>query len=140
MKKIILLITAINFLSNISICQTNQKDFPVLKGPYFGQEPPDSIPELFAPEIMNAEAGYHSTIIFSPDMTEAFWSPMERQGSIMYSKIVNGVWSAPEKIYFGSEKEAGEPTFSPDGSKLYFQSFRPPKPGDAERERQGGMQ
>lgn len=27
---------------------------------------------LFAPEMMNAEAGYHSPIIFSPDMTEAF--------------------------------------------------------------------
>ncbi|MBN1821899.1 MAG: PD40 domain-containing protein [Prolixibacteraceae bacterium] len=137
-EKIILLEIALLVISVHSFAQgknAHMSDSIIYSGKYFGQKPPGKIPELFAPELMNAEAGYHSTIVFSPDLTEAFWSPMERSGCMMHSKIVDGVWSAPERIYFGHEKEGGEPAFSPDGNKLYFQSFRQPKQGDPERER-----
>jgi len=137
--KIIIVVQIVSVIISVPLLAQGQDgdrpDSVIYSGKYFGQKPPGKIPELFAPRLMNAEAGYHSTIIFSPDLTQAFWSPMERSGCMMCSKMVDSVWSTPERVYFGTEKEAGEPTFSPDGSKLYFQSSRPPKPGDSERER-----
>ena len=32
-----------------------QKDFPILTGPYLGQEPPEKTPEVFAPDIILTE-------------------------------------------------------------------------------------
>ena len=93
------------------------------------------IPELFAPKIMNAEHGYHSTVIFSPDLTEAFWSPMERGDCLMHSIMINGTWTSPQVIDFGIELGVGDAAFSTDGNRLYFQTFQPPKAGDIERER-----
>jgi len=110
-------------------------DFPVLTGPYLGQEPPGVTPELFAPEIMNAEHGYHSTVIFSPDLSEAFWSPMERGDCLVHSKVINGAWTSPKVVDFGIEMGVGDAAFSTDGSRLYFETFQPPKAGDTERER-----
>lgn len=116
-------------------CQTVQNDFLKLKGPYFGQNPPGMTPELFAPGIMNSEVGYHSSIIFSPDLKEAYWSPMAREDILFYSRIVNGKWSDPEVLEMGLDKGAHDATMSPDGKKLFFLSFEPDKPGGAERER-----
>lgn len=135
MIRIILLSLHFCCCLRFSFCQTNQKDFPVLKGPYFGQKPPGIQPELFAPEIMNNEVGYHSTIIFSPDMTEAFWSPMERGACLIHSEVKNGVWTKPEYIDFGHKNGIGDAVFSPDGKKLFFISTEPPKEGDSKRER-----
>jgi len=115
--------------------EIQSKDTTLLKGDYLGQKTPDDTPELFAPEIMNAEMGYHSTVIFSPDMTEAYWSPNARMPCMMYSKRIDGVWSTPVQIDFGLKMGAGDPAFSCNGEKLYFLSFQPPKPGDTERER-----
>jgi len=115
---------------------TQQDDFHNLTGPYFGQRPPGMLPELFAPKIFNAEHGYHFPVIFSPDLTEAFWKPMERGNyGFMYSKMGDGVWSPPRRIKFGMEMGLGDAAFSPDGNRLYFLSFHPPKAGDTERER-----
>lgn len=113
----------------------DESDFPALKGPYFGQKSPGVTPELFAPELFDAEHGYHSTVIFSPDLTEAFWSPMAGEPSLMYSKMINGVWSAPRKVSFGLDRTPGDATFSHDGNKLYFLSFQPPEAGAPARER-----
>lgn len=113
----------------------NKTAFPVLTGSYFGQTPPGSTPELFAPEIFNGAHGYHTPIVFSPDLTEAIWSPMEMKANLMYSKMTNGVWSTPIELNFGFERGTGDGAFSPDGKELYFVSFQPPQPGAPERER-----
>jgi hypothetical protein len=45
-----------------------------LTGPYLGQEPPGSIPKLFAPGIISTDADFeHSAAVFSPDGNEVFW-------------------------------------------------------------------
>lgn len=136
-KRIVLLI--ILFINLVPVKaqdkEISSKDTMILKDDYFGQKTPDSAPILFAPEIMNAEMGYHSPIIFSPDLTEAYWSPSAKIPRMMFSKKINGVWSTPEKIDFGLKMGAGDPAFSHNGEKLYFLSFQPPKPGDTERER-----
>ncbi|MBE0654881.1 MAG: PD40 domain-containing protein [Bacteroidales bacterium] len=112
-----------------------QSDFPKLSGPYLGQKPPGMIPELFAPEVMNSEVGYHSSIIFSPDLTEAYWSPMARENILFYSRIVNGKWSGPAVLETGLKKGAHDATLSPDGNRLFFLSFESDSPGGGERER-----
>jgi len=68
-------------------------------------------------------------------LTEAVWSPMELEGSLRYSKMVNGTWTSPQKVYFGIKMGVGDATFSPDGNRLYFLSFQPPKTGAEEKER-----
>lgn len=119
----------------ISCVDAQQNDFPVLQGSYFGQDPPGMTPELFAPKIFNAEHGYHSPVVFSPDFTEAVWSPMRRGECLMYSRVIDGQWSIPREVDFGLSMGVGDATFSPDGNRIYFCSFQPPEEGSPERER-----
>ena len=135
MKYKIISIGLLLFFICIYSVMAQQDDFPILNGPYLGQKPPGMTPELFAPEIFNAEHGYHTPVIFSPDLTEAVWSPMEREHALLYSKMVNGSWTQPQKVNFGLKLGIGDAAFSPDGSRLYFQSFQPPKKGAPEKER-----
>ena len=135
MKKILAIIVTMSIQSTFTFCQTGQQDFPKLSGPYLGQEPPGMTPELFAPAIMNSEVGYHSSIIFSPDLTEAFWSPMARENILFYSRIVNGYWSTPTVLDFGLQRGAHDASLLPDGNRLFFLSFEPDKHGGGERER-----
>jgi ankyrin repeat protein len=132
MKKPILIscIIAIAMTTN-----AQQSDFQKLSGPYLGQKTPGMIPELFAPVVLNSEVGYHSSIIFSPDLTEAYWSDMARENNLYYSRIVNGTWSAPAVLYMGLKMGAHDARLSPDGKRLFFLSFEPDKPGGSEQER-----
>jgi len=106
-----------------------------VRGPYFGQKPPGMTPQLFAPDIFDARHGYHSPVVFSPDLSEAVWSPMEREQVLLHSRRVDGEWTAPEVVNFGMESGVGDAVFSPDGRTLAFLSFQPPHPGDPVRER-----
>jgi hypothetical protein len=76
----LLFLIAFFFLAGILFAQKKDFEFPVLKGPYLGQKPPGMAPELFAPQLFEAEHGYHTPVVFSPDLTEAVWSPMEIEG------------------------------------------------------------
>jgi hypothetical protein len=53
--KPILLAALLLFESTITFCHAEQKDFPFLKGPYFGQTPPTSAPQVFASGIILTE-------------------------------------------------------------------------------------
>ncbi|MCK4464303.1 MAG: exo-alpha-sialidase, partial [Bacteroidales bacterium] len=54
---------------------------------------------------------------------------------LLYSKMLKGIWTPPQRIDFGLEKGIGDACFSPDGNKLFFLSFQAPNAGDIERER-----
>ncbi|MBU1013893.1 MAG: hypothetical protein KKG99_12895 [Bacteroidetes bacterium] len=124
MKRIILLLV-IAFLSIVSKGQTNQNDFPILKGPYLGQKPPGMTPELFAPGVISRSDYFeHSAAIFTPDGNEVYWAAKpnnERYYRIYCMKMVDGKWSKPEVASFCKENEYYQQfTLSPDGKKLYF--------------------
>ena len=106
--------------------------FPVFKGEYLGQEKPGDTPQMFAPGIVSSHHydNEHSPAVFSPDGKEVYWT-LKFRGPILCMKNKQGVWTAPETASFNSEYGDGEPFFSPDGSKIYFLSFRPLKPGGA---------
>ena len=105
---------------------TNPPQFPLLKGEYLGQKKPGKTPEPFALGIVSSHSinNEHSPAVFSPDGKEVYWNNGYRD-SILYMKQVNGAWTAPEKVPFSSEYGDMEPVLSPDGSKLFFNSFRP---------------
>jgi L-ascorbate metabolism protein UlaG (beta-lactamase superfamily) len=99
-------------------------DFHNLTGDYFGQTPPATTPQVFAPGIVSTDANEHSAPSFSPDGNEVFWwanrSPDSGPPMSMTMRRENGRWSAPRVSPF-----EGMPAFSPDGQRVYFFAPRP---------------
>jgi len=107
--------------------QAQQDDFPVLKGSYLGQKPPGMTPEVFAPDIISTNMNA-STIVFSPDGKEIFFSLMNYNHSfytIVFMKQYNGVWSKPEVAPFSGKYHDTGSHLSLNGTKLFFTSNRP---------------
>ena len=73
MKPITIVFSIIVLLTSYSNNVEGQKldefdsDFPVLSGAYFGQTPPGSSPEIFAPGLISTQDGWEAAITFSPD-------------------------------------------------------------------------
>jgi ankyrin repeat protein len=101
--------------------------FPELRGPYLGQKRPKAEPEVFAPGIISSdEYGIHSYPAFSPDLKEVYWSAyIAGNQSVYRMRVEKGRWTAPEKAPFSTRYQCGNPAFSPDGGRLYFDSSRP---------------
>lgn len=103
--------------------------FPVLSGPYLGQEPPGAEPELFAPGIVTTGI-YTRDIAMTPDGKEIYFCVALGQHTytaICFTREVEGRWTKPEVVPFGSDPAYldFEPCISPDGGRLYFLSNRP---------------
>ena len=120
MKKVFFVIFLFLFIEGCNY--TQQKEFPKLTGPYLGQKPPGITPELFAPVIFEGEV--HSGFVFSPDGNEVYWNYMNKVGifNIVFMRIENNIWTQPVEVPFRSEYGTSDPTFSPDGKKLFFTS------------------
>jgi hypothetical protein len=96
-------------------------DSPARPGTYLGRTPPGPIPEIFMPDVITEEL--HGCITFTPDLMEAYWSPMETPG-IRFMRIENGVWSEPRRLSFAGHDLYGDAALSPDGQSLYFISSK----------------
>jgi len=107
--------------------------FPVLKGDYLGQEPPEGKPELFGLGIISSIWGLHSTAVFCPDGNEVYWAPMITRpgefystGGLLMMKRVGGQWAPPVWAPFSAPGLGDDvPFFSADGNRIYFISRRP---------------
>lgn len=112
------------------------------QGPYLGQKPPGSTPQIFAPGIVSTDA-HEFSCSFTPDGKEFYFTRSEALQSptlIMVSKWVDGVWTPPAPAPF-NDASGGRPgggmsfeaVVTPDGRRLYFSSDRPipgqPDPG-----------
>lgn len=114
------------------------KEFPVLKGEYFGLEKPGLEPELFAPGIISTENRDHSDLAFFPDGKEVYWSMFYKDGSggvILFMKVENDRWTPPQVAPFSSAQYFDcFPSLSYDGKRLFYGSRRPieknTEPGD----------
>ncbi len=120
------MVFAIFFISIFSI-QTmiaeenagTQYELPILKGDYFGQNPPGLIPEMFAPGIATTELHDDFFPVFSPDGNEAYLRIAGYpKAKIFYMKRVDNIWSEPILVPFMKRGAIGG--YSPDGSKLFF--------------------
>ncbi len=105
-----------------------EADFPFLKGPYLGQEPPGFTPEVFAPGVLNTEKMGAFCSVFSPDGNEFYFVYYEREndtsGGIAWMKRVNDVWTKPEILHFNSTTFDNDMCMSSDGNRLIFRSWR----------------
>jgi len=116
-------------LTSICVCNRAQSDeFPILKGDYFGQKPPGTTPEIFAPGIVSTNRAEFNAA-FSPNGKEFFFSVNEPSGreTMMFMKCENNQWTPPQSAPFVSEQSDCDPIFSHDGSRLYFISTRTKK-------------
>ncbi len=103
--------------------------FPVLKGEYFGQAPPGSEPEIFAPGLISTGL-FTRDIAMTPDGKEIYFTAIVgfyRITQILCTKCVDGVWTRPEVASFSGNPDYmdAEPAISPDGSRFFFLSTRP---------------
>jgi len=107
-----------------------QTYFSDLKVPYFGQEPPEMTPEIFAPGIIST-AFQDIRITFSPDLAECYFCTAYQPNDSVFKVTTlvcynrNGEWTYPEVAFFTGKYEDQAPCIHPDGSILIFQSDRP---------------
>jgi len=102
-----------------------EKELPILKGPYLGQTPPGTTPELFAPGIVSTES-FEATIWFSEDaLTSVFCRYSGDKSGIRMMKQKDGKWSKSELFPNIKSGLDGDFLFSPDGKKMVFSSQRP---------------
>lgn len=107
--------------------QREQNDFSDLKGAYLGQRLPGMTPEVFAPGILSHGLHEHALTI-SPNGSELFY--VTTDSSFSYYTIIrvvkeNNHWKEPEVAPFSGEYLDLAPSFSPDGTKLFYSSSRP---------------
>ena len=124
-KQIIILSMLLVFMFGISQAEEKSDNFPILKDPYLDQQSPGDFPETFAPGIISS--GFNEArCTFSPDGKECFYSVIiEYFETILWTRVENDKWTEPEIAPFTGKYYEGYPSFHPDGTKLYFHSYRP---------------
>jgi Tol biopolymer transport system component len=109
-------------------------DFPILKGPYLGQEPPGMTPELFAPGIVCTDETQGCSV-FLEDGRIFMYNVFREDESFLYElEMVVEHWTKPRLSSLTSDYYDGDFTLSPDGKTLFFSSRRPLKLDGTERE------
>lgn len=124
-QKAILLGLTVAIVSLASHC-AQQNNYPALKGPYFGQEPPGMTPKVFEPQIVSTGLDELNSV-FSPDGREFYFCVRNFLGnvSIFQMTMEGNTWSQPKLLPFASRYGDIDVTMSPDGTKLLFSSRRP---------------
>ena len=114
------------FVASSMPTQEKTADFPVLRGPYLGQNPPGMMPELFAPGIISR--GYsEQQIAFTPDGRELFlWLGESRPYcTILCMKETGKGWIPLQVAPFSGKYVDMKFSISPDGRRFLFSSNRP---------------
>lgn len=118
MKKPLYLSMSLLLTSIVTGCASFEQNGPVIaKGPYLGQEPPGTSPEVFAPGLVSTEHRDYSGF-FSPDMKEYYFTRKlngERQWSLIGFKSENGDWRQSM-----ASPRVGRPILSPDGKTMHL--------------------
>ncbi len=91
----------------------NDSDFPHLEPPIFGQKPPGSIPEIFAPRMISTIQGELATT-FSPDIEEFYFRRYDEgleNDALVAIQYKDNLWTETFVVPRGE--------VSPDGKILY---------------------
>jgi hypothetical protein len=90
-------------------------------GPYLGQTPPGSTPEIFAPGLVSLTGRRDTKAVFSPDGQECFiGTVVSNTFTLLYTKVDSGHWMDPAEADFLSKNGKREPFITPNGEKLFF--------------------
>ena len=109
----------------------NKSKFTKLTGPYLGQKPPGKVPKLFAAGIVSTKEYNDRDLTISPDGSQVFFTRYKIEDDsvyfvdIMYSELINGIWTNPQIAWFSSIYGEVETFFTPDGKEIFFNSNRP---------------
>ncbi|MEL7001788.1 MAG: ankyrin repeat domain-containing protein [Bacteroidota bacterium] len=106
-----------------------------LKGEYLGQTKPDTIPVLFAKNIVSTENFVHSPT-FSINDDELYYTVESRRyhgGTIFVSRQVDGICTTPQPTNIDGDYREIDPFISPDNSTMFYCSNRPLNEGDSTR-------
>jgi len=109
-----LLLASVLMMSNASRAQDA---IPTPDGPYFGQTPPGSTPEVFAPGIVSKK-GWDYGGVFTPDMKEFYFARMNEateKREFLLLEYKNGQWH--ESVI---SPRQGQPFISTDGETMYL--------------------
>jgi len=113
-------------IAGLSYGQVEQEDFPILKGPYLGQNPPGLCAEMFAPEIISTGLHDDAGPAFNRSGTEIFFRIAGKPyGIIGNMKEIDGKWTKPDLAAFSGRYPDGFTVFSHDGKRVFFGSRRP---------------
>ena len=126
---ITLLFSILAFSSN----SYSQDQFPIPDGPYLGQTPPGSTPEIFAPGIVNREESTDLEGMFGSDMNTFYFV---REGEEYGGVVKVGEFKGEEGSYGLAvieyknnkwqhsvvAKAVSEPSISPDGNTILFKN------------------
>jgi hypothetical protein len=127
--KIVLLFSALVMSSS----SYSQDDIPIPDGPYFGQTPPGSTPEIFAPGVVNTEEFTELEGMFGADMNTFYFV---REGEEYAGVVKVGAFKGDEVSYGLAvieyknskwqqsvvAKAASEPSISPDGNTILLKN------------------
>ena len=107
----------------LSCKQTNSNQ------PYLDQPPPNTIPKLFAPTIVNTDSIEINTV-FNSSFTEIFFTRIiNKKFVIHHSELIEGNWNIPKPIQMFTDQEkesvAIDPSISQDGNTMYFLGISP---------------
>ncbi len=104
-------------------------------GSYFGEIPPTTGAKLFSPGFASTQHHDDMFPVFSPDGREVILRINGKAGGEMIAVLYitrmkeSGGWSTPEPLPFLTRHMNGGASFTPDGSRIYFTTKRPP-PGE----------
>jgi len=101
------------------------------KGPYVGQKPPGSVPELFMPELISTHDINHC-VGFLEAGSVCVYSIAGKGTYSLYE--TDGRWTRPEIVPWQNHRGSTDFTVGPDGHTVFFQSRRPTTPGDEKLE------
>ncbi|MEZ5083437.1 MAG: hypothetical protein R2750_08315 [Bacteroidales bacterium] len=110
--------------------QSTKKQSPLVENAdwrYFGQGSPGKIAKLFSPDIIST-SHHERDFTVSPNGNELFYSlvlPGYSLSTIIYLYHDGAFWSHPHVAPFSGSYNDLEPSFSPDGKKVFFISKRP---------------
>ena len=116
MKHRVIIIAVLIFVAFAFDIFAQQRDFPVLKGPYLGQRPPGNKAELFAPEVITYEV--HGSPSILPDEKGMLVASMSE--GMKFYKLVDGVWQLQKVSLFDMPDNCNGMFLSPSGKRLYF--------------------
>ena len=108
------------------------RDFPLLEGPYMGQEPPGMVAKPFAPGIISTE-GWEVEGVFAPNMKEFYFTTSAEEPfrpMVIGFRQENNVWKKYTEF-----KRRGEVSLSPDGSRMHMAKGYKDRVGDGWSER-----
>jgi len=109
-----------------ALAQPEKTYVPNAVGPYLGQKPPGLTPALFAPGIISTDANEFACTI-SPDGKEIFFTrrdTAQNRNIIMVARQDEKGWLTPVTTPKIGDFEGMEPYVTPDGKKLFFQTWR----------------